>query len=106
MPRRQIGQERLALSGAEQHGGTCLDEIATSVDWAELDRLLSGLSASAKGESGSRRWRSFKLAYSQRGATSPTCASRRRSTTAPRSGAFGASRRTSPRRSAPPSSAS
>src|SRR3954466_9454986 len=52
MPRRQIGQERLALGGAEQHGGTCLDEIAAVVDWAELDRLLSDISASAKGEPG------------------------------------------------------
>jgi len=52
MARRQIGQERLALGGAEQHGGTALDEIAAVVDWAELDRLLSGISASAKGEPG------------------------------------------------------
>src|SRR4051794_37849807 len=52
MARRQIGQERLALGGAEPRGGTALDEIAAVVYWAELDRLLSGLSASAKGEPG------------------------------------------------------
>src|SRR3954463_3860946 len=52
MARRRIGQERLALSGAEPRGGTALDEIAALVDWAELDRLLSGISASAKGEPG------------------------------------------------------
>src|SRR4051812_24124419 len=52
MARRQIGQEQPALGGAEPRGGTALDEIAAVVDWAELDRLLSGLSASAKGEPG------------------------------------------------------
>src|SRR3954449_220835 len=52
MARRQIGQEQPVLGGAEPRGGTALDEIAAVVDWAELDRLLSGLSASAKGEPG------------------------------------------------------
>src|SRR5919199_1123528 len=52
MARRRIGQEQLALSSDEPRGGTALDEIAALVDWAELDRLLSGISASAKGEPG------------------------------------------------------
>lgn len=52
MVRRVIGQERLALAGAEQRGGTSLDEMAGLVDWSELDRLLAGISASAKGEAG------------------------------------------------------
>ena len=52
MARRQIGQERLALSSDGPRGGTSLDAIAALVDWAELDRLLSGISALAKGEPG------------------------------------------------------
>ena len=40
MARRQIGQEQLALSGAEPRGGSALDEVAALVDWAELDHLL------------------------------------------------------------------
>jgi IS5 family transposase len=52
MARRRIGQERLAMGGLEPRGGTSLDEIAALVDWAELDRLLAGISASAKGEPG------------------------------------------------------
>ena len=33
-------------------GGTSLDEVSALVDWAELDRLLADISASAKGEAG------------------------------------------------------
>ncbi len=52
MARRRIGQERLAVGGLEPRGGTSLDEAAALVDWTELDRLLAGISASAKGEPG------------------------------------------------------
>ena len=52
MARRRIGQEQLAVGGLEPRGGTSLDEVAALVDWAELDRLLAGISASAKGELG------------------------------------------------------
>jgi len=52
MALRQIGQEQLALGGAEPRGGTALDEVAALIDWAEGDGLLSGISASAKGEPG------------------------------------------------------
>jgi IS5 family transposase len=52
MARRRIGQERLAVGGLERRGGTSLDEVATLVDWAALDGLLAGISASAKGEPG------------------------------------------------------
>ncbi len=52
MARRRIGQERLAVGESEPRGGTSLDEMATLLDWAEVDRLLAGLSASAKGEAG------------------------------------------------------
>ncbi len=52
MARRRIGQEQLAMGGLERRGGTSLDEAAALVDWAELDHLLAGISASAKGEPG------------------------------------------------------
>src|SRR3954447_19538643 len=52
MARRQIGQEHLALGGAELRGGASLDAVAALIDWAEIDRLLAGISASAKGEPG------------------------------------------------------
>ncbi len=52
MARRRIGQDQLGLSGAQPRGGTSLDEIAGLIDWLELDRVLAGISASAKGEAG------------------------------------------------------
>ena len=52
MGRRRIGQEQLALDGQEPRGGRSLDEVSALVDWTELDRLLAGTSASAKGEPG------------------------------------------------------
>src|SRR5215204_1832347 len=52
MARRRIGQEHLALGRAEPRGGSSLDEVAALVDWAELDCLLAGISASTKGEPG------------------------------------------------------
>ena len=52
MPRRQIGQERLELASRQARGGSALDESAALVDWTELERLLAGISASAKGEPG------------------------------------------------------
>lgn len=52
MPRREIGQERLALDSQQARGGSSLDEAAALVDWAELERLLADISASAKGEPG------------------------------------------------------
>ena len=52
MARRRIGQEQLWRERATRPGGASLDEAAALVDWAELDRLLAGISASAKGEPG------------------------------------------------------
>ena len=52
MARRQIGQEHLALGGAELRGSASLDAVAALIDWAEIDRLLAGISASTKGEPG------------------------------------------------------
>ena len=52
MARRRIGQERLWSSGTRRRGGPSLDEVSAVLDWTELDGLLSGVSASAKGELG------------------------------------------------------
>lgn len=52
MARRQIGQEQLALGAGEPRSGSPLEEVAALIDWTELDRLLAGISASAKGEPG------------------------------------------------------
>src|SRR4051812_30932179 len=52
MARRRIGQEQLALGRDQRRGTSPLDEVAALVDWAELDGLLSGISAAAKGEPG------------------------------------------------------
>ena len=52
MARRQIGQERLVLDRAELRGGSSLDKVAALLDWAEVDTLLSGISASPRGEPG------------------------------------------------------
>ena len=52
MARRRIGQNQLALHGTASRGSMSLDAVAALMDWAELDRLLAGISASAKGEQG------------------------------------------------------
>lgn len=52
MARRRIGQERLAVGGFAPRGRTSLDEMSALVNWAEVDGLLAGVSASAKGERG------------------------------------------------------
>jgi len=36
----------------EARGGTSLDEVAALVDWAEIEGLLAGISAAARGEQG------------------------------------------------------
>jgi transposase, IS5 family len=52
MARRQIGQERLAVGCDPVGRDTSLDDVSKLVEWAELDRLLAGISASSKGEPG------------------------------------------------------
>jgi len=52
MARRRIGQEQLAIMGSHRRGDTSLDEMSQLVDWTEIDRLLSGVSAAARGELG------------------------------------------------------
>ena len=52
MARRRIGQERLAVGGLAPRGDTSLDEMSALINWAEVDGLLAGVSASAKGERG------------------------------------------------------
>ena len=106
MARRQIGQEHLALSRAEPRGGAALGEVAALIDWAEMDRLLAGILASAKGEPG---WPPLALSGHScwpPGTTFPTCAWPKRSTTGPAFAGSVALPLTSPRPSAPPLSAS
>ena len=50
MARRRIGQERLAIGGLVPRGSPSLDEMSALMNWAEVDGLLAGISASAKGE--------------------------------------------------------
>ena len=50
MARRQIGQEQLKLGADQGRRTSSLDEISTLIDWAEIDRHLSVIYASAKGE--------------------------------------------------------
>ena len=52
MARRRIGQERLAVGSSAPRRSTSLDEISILVNWTELDGLLTGISASVKGEPG------------------------------------------------------
>jgi transposase, IS5 family len=50
MARRRIGQEQLRLRTDQSRRCGSLDEIAGLVDWAEIDRHLVPITASAKGE--------------------------------------------------------
>ena len=52
MARRRIGQEQLWLDCRPARRQSSLDEVAGLVDWSELDGLLAGISAAAKGEPG------------------------------------------------------
>src|SRR6185437_11382044 len=52
MARRRIGQERLGFADTQGRQKSSLDEVATLVDWTEVDRLLAGISAAPKGEPG------------------------------------------------------
>lgn len=52
MGRRRIGQEQLWGERAARPVNASLDEVSMLVDWAELDQLLVGISASTKGEPG------------------------------------------------------
>ncbi len=101
MARRQIGQEQLALSGAEPRGGSALDEVAALMDWAELDRLLAGISARPRVSRAGHRWRCSSPPVGT-GTTFPTCAWPKLSMTGPAFAVSVALPLTSPRRSAPP----
>jgi IS5 family transposase len=50
MARRRIGQEQLKLESNQGRRSSSLDEIAALIDWAEIDRHLAPIYASAKGE--------------------------------------------------------
>ena len=52
MARRCIGQDQLVIGSIDVRGGASLDQIAGLLDWAALDGLLAGISASPKGEPG------------------------------------------------------
>src|SRR5690349_8264153 len=52
MPRRQIGQESLLFSAADERGGRALDELSRVIDWAPIDKLLGDIHAAPKGEPG------------------------------------------------------
>src|SRR5829696_9245402 len=51
MARRRIGQEDL-IARPEPRAASSLAELATLLDWHEIDRALAGISAAAKGEPG------------------------------------------------------
>jgi transposase, IS5 family len=51
MARRRIGQEDL-IARPEPRSASSLSELAALLDWGEIDRLLAGISAAAKGEPG------------------------------------------------------
>jgi transposase, IS5 family len=50
MARRRIGQERLRLGDRESSRTSSLEALRSLVDWAEIDRHLAPIYASAKGE--------------------------------------------------------
>lgn len=106
MARRRIGQEQLWSERAARPGGATLDEVAALIDWAVLDQLLTGISASAKVSLAGRPWRCFERNWSLPGMTYPTCAWPKRLATVPAFAGSAASQRTRRRRSEPPLSAS
>ena len=50
MARRRIGQEHLRLCDCESSRTGSLDVVQGLIDWAEIDRHLAPVYASAKGE--------------------------------------------------------
>jgi IS5 family transposase len=50
MARRRIGQEVFGFAGGDRGRRAGLDELAASIDWTALERLLAGIYAAAKGE--------------------------------------------------------
>src|SRR6185437_5546174 len=51
MARRQIGQEQLGVITSDG-AAAALDQIATLIDWSDVDGQLVGIYAAAKGERG------------------------------------------------------
>jgi IS5 family transposase len=52
MSRRRIGQDQFGIDGTQRRTRSSLDEVAALIDWVELDSVLAGISAAAKGEQG------------------------------------------------------
>jgi transposase, IS5 family len=50
MGRRQIGQESFGFAGEGSTRRSSLDDLAGLIDWAPIERQLSGISSAAKGE--------------------------------------------------------
>lgn len=50
MGRRRIGQERLEFVAERTDRRSCLDDLATLIDWAVVERHLEVISCAAKGE--------------------------------------------------------
>ena len=50
MARRRIGQEHLRFGDRESSRTGSLDDLHRLIDWAEIDRHLAPIYASAKGE--------------------------------------------------------
>lgn len=67
MTRRRIGQEWLTVGDVQASKGSSLGEVSALMDWAEIDRLLAVISASAKGERGWPPLALFRAALVHRG---------------------------------------
>ena len=105
MARRRIGQEELRLGDVSRRTGS-LDEIGGLIDWAEIDRHLSPVYASDKGEQGWPPLAMVKRISSPFGTIYQTSSSQSRWTTGLRSAASAALLPAKQRRSEPPSYAS
>jgi len=102
MARWQIGQERLGIGGLKPRGGTSLNEVAALADWAEIEGLLAGIFAAARGEQGWLPLALFRTRLIAPGTTCRTCAWPRRWTIAADSAGFAAWQPTNRPPSAPP----
>jgi IS5 family transposase len=52
MARRRIGQEQLVLDGGSGRRGHRWDQMATLIDWIQIDRQLDEIYRSPRGEVG------------------------------------------------------
>ena len=52
MARRRIGQEQLVLDGGSGRSASSLDQMATLIDWPQIDRQLDEIYRSPRGGAG------------------------------------------------------